>query len=183
MRANQDRPEIGQLVEEYYALLYRFAVRLSGSAADADDLTQQTYLTAQTKLHQLKDISRAKAWLFTILKNLYLKDRRSAATKRVQTLESIPELGGLPKAEDFAVDQDALQQALNEIPDEFRLPLVLFYFQEFSYREIAEQLDVPIGTVMSRLARAKSHLRNKLVKSQPHLDTNKPDLTTVSLKP
>lgn len=179
MRANQDRPEIGELVEEFYALLYRFAVRLTGSAADADDLTQQTYLMAQTKLHQLKDVARAKAWLFTILKNLYLKDRRSAAAKRLQTLEAVPELGQTP-TDDFLIDKDGLQKALNEIPDEFRLPLVLFYFQEFSYREIAEQLDVPIGTVMSRLARAKSHLRHKLVKSQPHLDTKDSDLTVSS---
>jgi RNA polymerase sigma-70 factor (ECF subfamily) len=59
-------------------------------------------------------------------------------------------------------DSDDLQQVLSELPEEFRAPLILYYFEEFSYREIAEQMDLPIGTVMSRLARAKSHLRRRL---------------------
>jgi RNA polymerase sigma-70 factor (ECF subfamily) len=63
---------------------------------------------------------------------------------------------------DVAVDSDELQLVLNELPEEFRTPLILFYFDEFTYREIAEQMNVPIGTVMSRLARAKSYLRRRL---------------------
>ena len=64
-------------------------------------------------------------------------------------------------------DSNDLQQVLNELPEEFRAPLVLYYFQEFGYRQIADQLGVPIGTVMSRLARAKTHLRRRLEALDP----------------
>ena len=63
------------------------------------------------------------------------------------------------------IDSDDLQRALNELPESFRTPVILFYFDEFSYRDIAEHLDVPIGTVMSRLARAKAHLKERLERS------------------
>ena len=61
------------------------------------------------------------------------------------------------------IDSERLQQALNDLPEAFRSPVILFYFEEFSYRDIAEQMDLPIGTVMSRLARAKAHLRGRLL--------------------
>ena len=60
------------------------------------------------------------------------------------------------------IESEQLQQALNELPELFRTPIILYYFEDFSYRDIAEQMDLPIGTVMSRLARAKSTLRQKL---------------------
>src|SRR5207253_6809688 len=61
-----------------------------------------------------------------------------------------------------AIDPEQLQQALNELPEVYRTPIILFYFEEFGYREIAEQMELPIGTVMSRLARAKAYLRSRL---------------------
>jgi RNA polymerase sigma-70 factor (ECF subfamily) len=76
-------------------------------------------------------------------------------------------LDALPEPSDsidepLEFDSEKLQLALNELPEEFRFPLVLFYFQELSYQEIAAQLDVPLGTVMSRLSRGKQHLRRRL---------------------
>ncbi len=154
-------PTLPELVDVYYERLYRFAYRLSGSAADAEDLTQQTFLSAQTNLHQLREPEHAKSWMFTILRNTYLKGRRARKTADVVSLEKTPEPSETTD-EAAHLRMEELQSVLDELPDEFREPLVLFYFQEFSYKEIAELLEVPLGTVMSRLARGKQHLRKRL---------------------
>lgn len=154
-----DLPTLSQLVDEHAPLLYRYAYRLCGQAADADDLTQQTFLVAQERREQLRSAEKARGWLCTILRNLYLKSRRHVET---QSLELEPEDRRGPGPLDGGIDPEELQQALQELPETFRTPLILFYFEEFSYQEIAEQLDVPIGTVMSRLARGKSHLKTRL---------------------
>src|SRR5262245_25885473 len=154
---------IQQLVEDHYQVLYRFAFRLSGSATDAEDLTQETFCQAQRNLAQLRDAARAKSWLFSILRNAYLHRLRSAKRQQPLTpdaLADLPERLPDPLPE---IDSAQLQQALGELPEDFRSPLLLFYFEDFSYREIAEQLQVPLGTVMSRLARAKAHLRGRLL--------------------
>jgi len=152
-------PDIGQLVEHYYSLLYRFAYRLSGTAADAEDLTQQTFLTAQRKLDQLREAASVRSWLCSILRNLFLKTRRR---QTMASLEVLPEPEGERNSDPPEFDSETLQQVLGELPEEFRTPLILFYFEEFSYREIAEQMQVPLGTIMSRLARGRSQLKSKL---------------------
>lgn len=154
--------EIGQLVSEHHAAVYRYAFRLSGMVCDAEDLTQQTFLAAHQNLTQLRDPAHARAWLFTILRHAYCKlaSRRAPllATPFDIDLDVVPE--ELP--EEPVVDSQRLQEAIDELPDEFKLVVMLFYFEECSYREIAERLSVPSGTVMSRLARAKARLRDKL---------------------
>jgi RNA polymerase sigma-70 factor, ECF subfamily len=157
---------VSDLVEQHYALLYRYAYRLTGSSVEAEDLTQQTFLSAQARLDQLRDFQHAKSWMCTILRNTYLKQLRSRPSGHVVSLDNVPEPAD-STIEDFSVDPEELQAALNELPEEFRTPLVLFYFEDFSYKDIAVQMDVPIGTVMSRLARAKSHLRKRLGAAQP----------------
>jgi len=154
-------PTLPELVDDYYERLYRFAYRLSGSAADAEDLTQQTFLTAQTNLHQLREPEHAKAWMFTIMRNTYLKGRRRQKQTDMISLEVAPEPSESTD-ESAHLRLEELQSILDELRDEFREPLILFYFQEFSYKEIAEILEVPLGTVMSRLARGKKHLRKRL---------------------
>jgi RNA polymerase sigma factor (sigma-70 family) len=153
---------VQKLVESHYVPLYRYAYRLSGSAADAEDLTQEAFCKAQMQLRQLRDPEKAKAWLFSILRNAYLHRRRADRQHVCVSLNGVPDLAG-PTAEPAEeVDRERLQQLLNDLPESFRTPVILFYFEDFSYRDIAEQMDVPIGTVMSRLARAKAHLRARL---------------------
>jgi RNA polymerase sigma-70 factor (ECF subfamily) len=155
------RCAIQELVRSHYAPLYRYAVRLSGDPSHAEDLTQETFCTAQEKLHQLRDPERAKPWLFSILRNLYLLSCRRRQQATCIPLDEVePTASPAPPLEQ--VDAAELQQALNELPEEQRTPLILFYFEDFSYRDIAEQMAVPIGTVMSRLARAKAYLRRRL---------------------
>lgn len=155
-----EMPTLAELVESYYDSLFRYAARLSGSASDAEDLTQQAFLTAQRKLDQLREPEHARAWLFTIVRNTFLKQIRRSSVASQLPLDAVSE--PISAETDSPVDSEDLQLILNELPEEFRVPLVLFYFREFSYREIAAQLDVPIGTVMSRLSRAREHVRRRL---------------------
>jgi RNA polymerase sigma-70 factor (ECF subfamily) len=160
---------VERLVDEHYVALYRYGYRLSGSAADAEDLTQETFCKAQLNLSQLRDPARAKAWLFSILRNAYLHRVRSNGQQHVVSLDDVgdvPEPLPDPVPE---IDPEALQRALNDLPEGFRTPLLLFYFEDFSYRDIAEQMDLPLGTVMSRLARAKAWLRSRLLPPGPAL--------------
>ncbi len=161
------RPMIDRLVDEHYAALYRYAFRLSASAADAEDLTQEAFCKAQINLAQLRDAGRAKPWLFSILRNAYLHRLRAGRQERLISLE---EVGDLPEALPDPlpdIDPERVQEALNELPEVFRTPIILYYFDDFSYRDIAEQMDLPIGTVMSRLARAKGYLRGRLLTPAP----------------
>jgi len=153
--------KLTDLVEQHYALLYRYACRLTGSAADAEDLTQHAFLTAQSKWEQLRDEGCARSWLFTIVRNAYLKQLRSPTCVSSADLDELPAAGTV-SADVHEADGEQLQNVLNDLPEEFRSPLILFYFEDFTYKEIAEHMGVPIGTVMSRLARAKSYLRRRL---------------------
>src|SRR4051794_21227218 len=170
---------VQRLVDEHYAALYRYAYRLSGSSADAEDLTQEAFCKAQFNFAQLRDPSRAKPWLFSILRNLYLHSVRAGRQHPCVPLDvagdvAEPLPGPLPD-----IDPEQLQQALNELPEAFRTPIILYYFEDFGYREIAEQMDLPLGTVMSRLARAKAHLRSRLL--QPAVNGHHPRRATDGL--
>ena len=163
MRWFGGRRQVEQLVGAFYESLYRYAYRLSGSPQEAEDLTQETFCQAQNKLGQLRDRNRAKAWLFSILRNAYLRRVRASKQEQRVPLDSVGEIPDRPTEPLPDIDPVLLQKALGELPESFRTPLILFYFEEFSYREIAEQMEMPIGTVMSRLARGKAFLRQRLL--------------------
>ncbi|MEW4489320.1 RNA polymerase sigma factor [Thalassoglobus sp. JC818] len=152
---------VGDLVEDHYADLYRFAYRLSGSHADAEDLTQQAFLTACRKRHQVQDLDRIRGWLLTIVRNSFLKARQRDE-RMVAAFEEVAVSSNDSDSETFLFDEETLQAALNEIPEHYKTPLLLHYFEEMGYKEISELLGVPIGTVMSRLSRARSVLRERL---------------------
>jgi RNA polymerase sigma factor (sigma-70 family) len=160
---------VQRLVDEYYAALYRYAYRLAGSAADAEDLTQEAFCKAQLSLGQLRDPTRCRPWLFSILRNAYLHRVRADRQARWVALESAAEVPEPALDADATpdIDPQRLQETLAELPEGFRTPVILFYFEDFSYRDIAEQMELPIGTVMSRLARAKAHLRTRLTTPAP----------------
>lgn len=150
------------LVEEHAEFLYRFAYRLSGSRADAEDLVQQAFLAAHGKLDQLREVTKVRAWLVAIVRNAFRKNCRRERPFAFTTFPSEPE----PVSEadlEHLVNQESVQAALSELPEEFRAAIVLYYFDDLSYKEIADVLDVPIGTVMSRLSRGKAHLRRRLL--------------------
>jgi len=158
--------KVQSLVDEHYEALYRYAYRLSGTTADAEDLVQEAFCRAQEKLGQLRELERAKAWLFSILRNTYLHRLRLGQRSRTVPLNDLGDVAEPPENLP-EIEPQKLQEALSELPEIFRTPVIMFYFEEFSYRDIAEQMEVPLGTVMSRLARAKSYLRSRLFPPAP----------------
>ncbi|NLF70649.1 MAG: sigma-70 family RNA polymerase sigma factor [Candidatus Anammoximicrobium sp.] len=162
--------DIGTLVVDHHRDVYRYAYRLAGRQDDAEDLTQQTFLIAQQRLHQVRQPERVRSWLFAILRTCYLKSERKSvplpATGIELDVDSIPD-----GAADQPIDEELLQSVIDELPDEFKLVLVMFYFEECSYKEIAEKLQIPIGTVMSRLTRAKGRVRARLLEADVQADT------------
>ncbi len=168
------------LVLAHHAAIYRYSCRLTGSAADAEDLTQQTFLIAQQKLHQLREAERAAGWLFAIARTSYLK----SLAKRFPALcdGDLAETPA-PCCEIVEIDSEELQSVLAELSAELRVTLVMFYFEDLSYQEIASELEIPIGTVMSRLSRAKSRLRHRLGVEVPATSASRKQPVSVPVRP
>ncbi len=157
--------EFQQLVDDHYEALYRFGYSLAKNADRASDLVQQTYCTWAEKGHQLRDRSKAKTWLFTTLYREHLNNARRATRFSDQEISDVEHF--VIQNEDEAerkMDGDRVMELLGQLDETFRTPLALFYLQQHSYKEISAILDVPIGTVMSRISRAKEQLRKKMVK-------------------
>jgi RNA polymerase sigma factor (sigma-70 family) len=177
--------EFEDLVNAYYAPLYRFGLSLTKSEALAADLTQQTFYLWATRGHQLRDRSKAKAWLFTTLYREFLGNRRHTTKFRHVEFESAAsELPSTASRATAASDGATALACLQEVDEVYRAPLTLFYLEEFSYKQIAELLRIPIGTVMSRLSRGKEQLRNLLssgnhdVSAKRVVPFSNPDLKT-----
>ncbi len=152
-----------KVVNQYYEDLYRFAMSLAKSTADASDLTQETFFVFAAKGSQLRDKSKAKSWLFTTLYHEFLRRRRKDG--RLVFTEDAESYDGRDASQsegDKRFDSQLVLEALSTLDENYRVPLTLFYLQGMAYKEIAEMLDVPIGTVMSRLSRAKSALRKAM---------------------
>jgi RNA polymerase sigma-70 factor, ECF subfamily len=185
-QVNNTKVDIAQLVADHHRAVYQYAYRLTGSVQDAEDLTQHVFLVAQSHIGELRSVDRVRSWFFTILRNRFLKDkqrRRPVPVADIQLdIDTIPDV---PLPEE--IDQESLQKALNRLSDGFRLILVMFYFENSSYREISDQLGVPLGTVMSRLARAKASLRALLFEGETqktsHHPTRSPLDTIESISP
>lgn len=157
-----------QLVDAHYTPLYRFALSLARNQADAGDLVQQTFYIWATKGHALREVAKVKSWLFTTLYREFLRVRRR--DNRSTSIEELPptekELTAEETDRTAKLDAMTVMESLQAVDEVFRVPLTLFYLEELSYQEIAETLDVPIGTVMSRLSRGKAQLRNELNRTE-----------------
>jgi RNA polymerase sigma-70 factor (ECF subfamily) len=151
-----------QLVKEHHAVVYRYAWRLCGCPTEAEDLTQQAFLIAHQKLHQLRAGAAARAWLLAVVRSCFLKSVRRARPTPAADIDLLVNEAAESESPAESIDREELAAALDELPDEFRLVLLMFYFEELPYQRIAEQLAIPMGTVMSRLSRAKEHLRRRL---------------------
>lgn len=158
--------DIASVVRLHHQLVYRYAYRLAGNAADAEDLAQQTFLIAQQKLPQVRDQAKVDRWLMAVVRSCFQKSWRRRRPIPAGNLELHMEDVPVTLPGEDPIDRERLSQALEELPEPSRVILLMFYFEDFSYKEIAEQLQIPLGTVMSRLARAKQRLRAQLTASR-----------------
>ena len=164
--------EFENLVKLYYRDLYRFGLSLTGNETDAADLTQETFYIWANKGHQLHKSASVKGWLFTTLHREFLKGCRRRNRFPSESIdEQTQELPSAPADCAQQIDSRTLLRILGEIAEDFRAPLVLYYMEDLSYKEIADVLALPLGTVQSRIARAKIQLLRRL--SEPTLPLEK----------
>jgi RNA polymerase sigma-70 factor, ECF subfamily len=173
-----DRATFADQAMQYAPQLYSAAMRMTRSQADAEDLVQDTYLRAYRGFDSFTEGTNLRAWLFRILTNAYINSYRAKQRRPVESdLQDVEDrylyrrLGALDalmasrSAEDQLFDlitDDEVKQALEDLPENFRLAVLLADVEGFSYKEIAEILDIPIGTVMSRLHRGRKAMQKAL---------------------
>lgn len=147
------------LIAEQIPRLRRYARALTGDRSAADDLVQDTLERALSRFHLWRRGSDLRAWLFTIMHNLYVNQARSRARHHHEALEADPAAEALRGRDPEWLELRDLASALARVPDEQRAVLLLVGLEQFTYDEAARILDVPIGTVMSRLSRGRERLR------------------------
>jgi RNA polymerase sigma-70 factor (ECF subfamily) len=173
-----DQARFSELAMEYMGSLYSAALRMTRNPADAEDLVQETYLKAYRAFGSFQEGTNLKAWLYRILTNTFINSYRARRRRPEQTeLDDVEDLylyrrlGGLEavtagrSAEEEVLEhftEADIKAAVEALPEQFRMAVLLADVEGFSYKEIAEILDVPIGTVMSRLHRGRRSLQKML---------------------
>ena len=161
------RPDFASVVESYYRALYQFALSLTGSEADAWDLAQHTFYTWSIKGEQLRDGSKVKAWLFTTLYRAFLQARRSETRFPHYELAVVDcELPTISAPFGNGLDSEKVLEALRTLDETFRAPVALFYLDDCPYKQIAQILNIPLGTVKSRIARGIAQLQKLLAPAE-----------------
>jgi RNA polymerase sigma-70 factor (ECF subfamily) len=157
--------EFAELVDAHYQALFRFGMSLTRDIGRASDLVQETFCIWAAKNEQLRDRSKAKTWLFTTLHREFLSQRRKASRFSDEPLDEASAEAMVAPEDDAErqMDGQRAMELLGALDETYRTPVALFYLQQHSYKEIAEILDIPIGTVMSRLSRGKEMLRKRMM--------------------
>lgn len=151
--------ELHALIEEQIPRLRRYARALTGDRSLADDLVQDTLERALSRFHLWRHGSDLRAWLFTIMHNIFVNQARSRLRQRHESLESGAALDAMQANEPDWLQLRDLDSALAQLPHEQRTVLLLVGLEQFTYEEAARVLQIPIGTVMSRLSRGRERLR------------------------
>ena len=165
VKSSKLKKDFEEKVSEYIDSLYNLALRMTQHKQDAEDLTQEAVLRAYRFLTKFEEGTNFKAWIMAILRNVFINEYRRKM-KEPQKIEfeeaedfiTIPEISGVQE-EIFSAE---LKSSIDKLPEELRTTIILFYVEEFSYKEIAKIMDVPVGTVMSRLYTARQALKRQL---------------------
>ena len=152
---------------EHLDSLYNFAYRLTRNREEAEDLVQEASIRGFKAYHKFAEGTNFKAWMFTIVRNVFINEYRKKTREPLKVnYEEVENFISLPEFTGFAEElfSEALQQSLGQLPEELRTTLMLFYVEELSYKEIAEVMKCPIGTVMSRLFMARQCMKKNMIK-------------------
>jgi RNA polymerase sigma-70 factor, ECF subfamily len=179
MRPVADRAEFSDQAMEFMPALYTAALRLTRNPADAEDLVQETFLKAYRAFGSFEEGTNLKAWLYRILTNTFINSYRAAKRRPEKAdvediedlylykrLNELPAPGVGRSAEEElleSITDDEVKNAIESLPEAFRIAVLLADIEGFSYKEIAEITDVPIGTVMSRIHRGRKALQKALL--------------------
>lgn len=162
---------------EHYSSLYRIAFAWSGNCHESQDLVQETFLKALERFDSLKEPEKSKQWLIVIMRNCYLDDMRYKKRWQITDEGALDTmLFSTQSSEQLVIEQqknDQLQMAIQKLPFEQKETLLLADLEGFSYQEISSITDTPIGTVMSRLSRAREKLRERLLQNSIHPSSQK----------
>ncbi len=165
------RNHFKKLTYPHIPFLYNVAMKYMGNQYDAEDLVQETMYAAFRYFGQLREESKCRAWLFAILRTTFLKEKRQAGkrpllAKNETYLELLEGVAATDISRDYEkkLETVSTQESLARLPEKYKTVLILFFLEDMSYQEIAETLDVPIGTVMSRLSRAKQQMKKELLR-------------------
>jgi RNA polymerase sigma-70 factor (ECF subfamily) len=163
-KAMNSADQFEAIVSDHYEPLYKFAMSLTRSESDARDLTQHAFYVWATKGHQLRDISKVKTWLFTTLHRAFLEARRRQIRFPQHHLEEVSEqLPALCPEPASQSDWFNVLSALAKVDEVYQAAVALCYLEDYSYKDIAGILDVPVGTVKSRIFRGITQLREILL--------------------
>ena len=163
----RQRARYERWVRDHADGLYRLAYRLCGDAAVAEELVQETFYEAWKGMRRLRDPQRARNWLMRILRRRHARWRRELA--RWPGSDASPDSSETPQPGPVRLvsEAESLQAALDQLPDRYKVPLLLVFLEDLSCREVASQLDLPVGTVLSRLHRGRQRLRDALNNERP----------------
>ena len=166
-----DRTRFKTLTFPHLEFLFNLALKYTGKKYDAEDIVQETMYSAYRNFHQLRDEGKCRQWLFAILRTTFLKEKRSSIRRpmlddgsgylKYLTDESADSLASLLEKK---MDREDVQYVLDRLTEKHKSPIILYYMEDMTYQEIADFLEIPIGTVMSRLARAKQQMKKELLK-------------------
>jgi len=155
--------DLERLADQHYAPLYRFALSLCTNENDACDLVQETFYLLAAKNHQIDDPSKVKSWLFTTLYRMFLGRRRRLVRFPHYELDEVEEQLPETPPQIGRVDWPVVADCLARLDEAFRGPVALFYLEDYSYDEIAKILEVPLGTVKSRISRGIASLQRMMI--------------------
>ena len=152
---------------EHLDSLYNFAYRLTRNREEAEDIVQEASLRGFKSYHKFAEGTNFKAWMFTIVRNVFINEYRKKSREPIKVnYEEAESFINLPEFTGFEEElfSEMLQQSLDQLPEELRSTLMLFYVEELPYKEIAEIMKCPIGTVMSRLFMARQCMKKNLIR-------------------
>ncbi len=174
-KKKKNRERFKKLAYPHIDFLYNMALRYSGNTYDAEDMVQETMYIALKKIGALREDAKCKPWLFAILRSVFLKELRSNSRKQkfesderveyIRLLEAAADGFDTEKAFEKRVEAARIHEIVEKLPEKYKSPLLLHYMEGLSYREMAEYLKTPVGTVMSRLSRARDHLKKEMLKA------------------